>query len=47
MEMSDIEWSLWITNDVRRFVALHLGVEFTSFEDVAKARTQAESDSIK
>jgi hypothetical protein len=37
MEMSDNEWSLWITDDVRRFVALYLGVEFTRFKDIANA----------
>jgi len=34
--MSDVEWLTWTTADVRRFVAFHLGVEFTTFEDMVK-----------
>jgi len=38
MEMSDNEWSLWISADVRRFLAFYLGIEFSTFEDMVKIK---------
>lgn len=37
-DMPEEEWALWISPDVRRFLALHLGVEFTTFKDMVKAK---------
>jgi ParB-like chromosome segregation protein Spo0J len=39
-DMDDAEWALWISSDVRRFLAYFMGVEFTTFKDM-KAKDQA------
>ncbi len=41
-DMPEEEWVLWTSADVRRFVTLHLGVEFTTFEEMEKAKTKYE-----
>ncbi len=39
-DMPEEEWAMWISPDVRRFIAFHLGVEFTTFKDMVKARVK-------
>jgi DNA-binding transcriptional MerR regulator len=41
-DLTDYEWSLWITSDVRRFIAFYLGVESASFRDMVRTKNQAE-----
>jgi hypothetical protein len=41
-DMPEGEWAMWISPDVRRFIAFHLGVEFTTFEDMVKAKKKDE-----
>lgn len=41
-DMPEEEWAIWISPDVRRFIAFHLGVEFTTFKDMVKARKKGE-----
>jgi hypothetical protein len=41
-DMPEEEWALWTSADVRRFIALHLGVEFTTFKDMVKAKKKCE-----
>lgn len=37
-DMSDEEWALWRNADVHRFVTFYLGIEFTTFEEMVKAK---------
>lgn len=41
-DMPEGEWAMWISPDVRRLIAFHLGVEFTTFEDMVKAKKKDE-----
>ncbi len=41
-DMPEEEWALWTSADVRRFLALHLGVEFTTFKDMVRAKKKCE-----
>jgi hypothetical protein len=43
-DMPQEEWALWISPDVRRFLALHLGVEFATFEEMVKARKECKQE---
>jgi hypothetical protein len=41
-DMPDEVWALWTNTDVRRFVAFYLGIKFTTFEDMVKAKNPVE-----
>lgn len=41
-DMPEEEWAMWISPDVRRVIAFHLSVEFTTFKDMVKARKKGE-----
>lgn len=41
-DMPEEQWAMWISPDVRRLIAFHLGVEFTTFRDMVKANKKGE-----
>ncbi len=43
-DMTDEEWALWCSNDVRKLIALLLGMEYMSHRDMIRAKKEEPED---